>query len=255
MALENQEKQSPSNEDKVSREDFNEVVGLVRQLADQNGHITQKFNTFQQSVLEKLNQSVQTIEQKVKPTEKEEDSAWWEGFDEDSKKAVKSEFNHQVSTLESKLDKKIQESTKSLETKLQQDRKKAEVQSRYDAKALQEFPQINDPKHPLSKEFSKLWAEKKSEDESWEYSPSAIYDTARIAYANLVNRGEIIPDNFRDEVVRTISVHDGFMPSPKTKTPSKPEELTKEQMFMVNKFGISPERYLKQLKDPFGVSH
>lgn len=160
--------------------------------------------------------------------------AWYENFKAAPSKEVSKLVEPKLNQLEAKIENKIKNT---LATK--------DAVAKYDDMAYKQFPQLKEDTHPLRKETEKILAEEGKEFGS---RPQAIYDAARMAYANLVQRGEIVPDSFKEEARRLLTIHDSEMYPFKSGTKKDEGELTKSQMHMAQRLGVSAEKYKQRLK-------
>lgn len=232
--------QSEENNNEDSQHGFegklNALVDTVKTLAESQQVVNTQLLSLKETVNSSLN-NLSYVPDKSKEMKKDDD--WWGGFEADSVNAVKSEVS-----------KTVEKAKQDLKSEWSNELKAKQSQARYDDMALKEYPQLNEPNHPLSNELRKLWNEKLKEDDSWATRPSALYDTARLAFAMLVNRGEIVPEKFKEEARRLISIGDGQLMPMKSAAPQKVEQLTKDQLMWAQKLGVAPAKYLDQLRNP-----
>lgn len=226
------------------------LTTLVKQLAQNQEAVVSQFGNFKNSINEKLEQAVMPPVTPPK-IEKSDSEDWWAGFEPDSKRAVLSEISKSTKDLESKFNERLKTETTKIQQSQKAEGKLKDEQLKFDNKAFKQFPQLNETGHPLTEETLKVIAEKKVENDNWESTPTFLYDSVRLAYSNLVMKGEIIPGSFEDEARRLISVHDGELPSMKRTIPQKVEELSQQQQLMADKLGVPHDKYLKQLKEHY----
>lgn len=164
----------------------------------------------------------------------ENDETWYENFRAAPTKVLSETIKPQMAEVERKVEQK-------LEQKFQN---KSEEQ-KFDGMAYSKYPQLKDPNHPLRKATEQVLA---TSGKDFASRPSAIYDAARIAYADLVQQGEILPEKFKEEAMRLLSINDGLMFPFKSGTDKPKDDLTPSQAHFANRLGISQEKYKERLK-------
>lgn len=178
---------TPSPEVKQLLESQKKLQEQITTLSEQNARQQQLYA----AQLEKLSKGP-ADKQDTKPD-------LWSDYDDGLSTAVKQTVKESEKQLEQKFEKK-------LEGRLTRDKQ----EQQYNTMLYRDYPQVLDPAHPLQTEYLKVKAQKTQHDPDYLDSPSAVYDLTAIAYANLVRKGEIVPDDFADEVQRTLSINDGM---------------------------------------------
>lgn len=239
-----QEEQSNPLESTVST-----LANMVNQLANSQEAITSKLAEVQNSVNERFSQAAQEVERPRPSTTEGETDSWWEGFSPDAKKAVKTEVSQSYNQLKAEILAELKNTQQNTIKEVDRSLTLKNEKEKYDTMAFNEFPQINDQNHPFFKEFRRVFLEKTKSDEKFASNPSALYDAARLAYANMVHRGELVPDSFKDEARRLIGVHDSTMPAFRSKSSNSKPQLTDDQKFWARQMGITEEEYVKNMSD------
>ena len=162
----------------------------------------------------------------------ENDDTWYENFQAAPKKETEKLIDHKLRTTEGRVKETVR-----AEIRAQDEVKK------YDDLAYKNFPQLQDKEHVLRRETEAILAN----DPNLQARTSGIYDAARMAYANLVHRGELVPDSFKEEAKRLLSISDAEMHPFRSGNPKKEGELTKSQAWFATRMGIKPEKYLARL--------
>lgn len=162
---------------------------------------------------------------------------WYETFKAAPTKTVKKLIEPELNGLETKITQKVKD-TLVLDKEVK----------KYDDMAYRTYPQLSDPNHKLRQETEKVLKEYGND---FANRPSSIYDAARIAYANLVSSGELVPDSFKEEARRLLSIHDGEVYPFKSNSSKSPDdvELTPSQQMFAKKLGVSAEKYKQRLKN------
>lgn len=140
---------------------------------------------------------------------------------------------------------KLQATEKKIEDKITNKLEFSRAADKYDDLAYRHFPQLKETDHPLRKETEKILNEY---GDSFGSRPSAIYDAARMAYANLVASGAIVPDSFKEEAIRLIQMRDAETYPFNNSSNKKSDELTKSQLAFANRLGVPEDKYKARLK-------
>ncbi len=233
MAEENPTQQSPEIKALFeAQQKITQEIGKLSQAQEKQGQ-------FFVAALEKLGKG---------PAAKEPESTAsgeWADYDESLARAV-------THTAKSEAKKEAEAAEKRLEGKIDKRINTEKQEQVYNNMLYKDYPQVLDSSHPLQAEFLKVKAQKVQSDPDFLNRPSAVYDLTAIAYANLVRRGDIVQEEFADEVRRTLAINDGGMVPPGGgggRTPEKEEDLTASQVHFQKSFNVPVERYIKQLKD------
>lgn len=228
----NKEKQTET----PSADSGSKVNERVDKLEASINGMSERFN----SQMSSLNQAITTVltknqdkepEAQIEPDEPATD--WHDQFQASPKKKLVETITPELTAMEKRIEKKVKSELTA----------KDEI-NKYDSIAKKNFPQLNNPEHPLFKETLKVLEEKGPE---FADRPDSIYDASRIAYSNLVYRGEIVPDAFKDEASRLLSVSDSSLLPMNGGVVRNSQELTKSQLHFAQRLGVSPENYLKRL--------
>ncbi len=92
---------------------------------------------------------------------------------------------------------------------LKQEAREEGLQQQYDTQAFKNYPQLYDKEHVLYKETVSVIEQRERDNPKLKNDPRALYDASKLAYANLVERGEIMPDKFKQEIRRYMASNEG----------------------------------------------
>ncbi len=215
------------------------MTNLKSEIDTKLSSFTEKFDTIQSQLNEVLLANLNRTAELPKPPvmETETDETWWDNFKQSPTKVMKETVAPMLNDFKEKAKSEV----------MGEANRKAEM-ARYDTLTLQQYPQLNDPTHPLFKEYQLVMQEKRKRYGDWDNRPESVYDSAQIAFARLVSKGEIIPDAFVDEAKRMVSVGDSMIPGYTSPTNVKPvNQLNKSQSIWASKLGITPEKYTKHI--------
>lgn len=217
----------------------NEVAALKETLAKQT-EATQALQHQLTSLTQTMNSTLEKLTKApggAEPQKQDPTAELWKDFEygADVKNAVER-------TVETKLT----ESEDRVLNRWDQQQLIRDKKKNLDNKAVSDYPQLLQENHPLRQEYLRIYAAKLDENPDYEKNPSAVYDAANIAYANLVRQGKIIPTEFTDEIRRLMSVNDSTMMPINGRPPSKPEELTTSQKFFIQRLRVDPKKYVER---------
>ncbi len=164
----------------------------------------------------------------------ENDDAWYENFQAAPKKETEKLIERKLQPLEGRVKETVRAEIRT-----------ANEVEKYDNLAFKNFPQLSEKNHVLRRETEAILAN----DADLKNRPSGIYDAARIAYANLVNRGELVPESFKEEARRLLSINDAEMHPFRRGSPKKEGELTKSQAWFASRLKVEPKKYLERLSN------
>jgi len=121
-----------------------------------------------------------------------------------------------------------------------------EEQKKWDAKAGAEFPELLQSGSPLLLEYQKVAAERNNQDTNWMKKPTAVYDTAQIAYARLVRQGKIMPDAVKEKLQQDIYASDGsLLPINRgMSTTQNPNQPTRSEAIWAQKMKVPIDKYM-----------
>lgn len=232
----NQDQQKP--EDKPNEE----LTSLKTEVESKLTSINEKFDVLQTQLNEVLYKTLNPVvkEEPKEPTEADEE-AWWGAFKQTPTKVMKDTVAPLLNDFKEKAKAEVKADI------LSEVGSKTEA-AKYDSMAVREYPQLQDKNHPLYKEYTQVMGEKMKRDPHWNTRPEAVYDTAQIAFARAVAKGDIVPEAFVDEARRMMSVGDGMSPGYQSPSlPNKVTSLNKSQSIWASKLGVKPENYLRRM--------
>lgn len=232
LPIPNKDQNPNSPEDSVSKA-LDKVAKLESELKTLSNTVADKLDGMNEVMSAILNRRVEELEDEPDTTN---DDADWETSFKGKKPPPKADSEPTVNQ-----DEKVKKIIK-------EELSKRDELNKYDAKAYSEFPQLNDPTHPLRKATEAVLKERKLTNKAFDSSPSAIYDATKIAYADLVRKGEIVPETFQAEAQRLLTVGDGMLIPLRGTNAKKNDDLTPSEMLWAKNLGVSIDKYKERKK-------
>jgi hypothetical protein len=208
---------------------------ISQQMEMMSAHMN-KMNEF---IMQQAQQH-QVLDRAQAPEDNEE--TWWDEFKNKPKQVIQQQADEIAS-------RRVAEEVNRAKSEIRSEfQVKAEIE-RYDKMTVEKYPTLLEVGSPLNLEYKRVMAEKQQRDPNWAQRPEAVYDAAQIAFARLVEKGEILPEAYIDEVRRVNSVNqsvgDSYSPGGTTfQGQSGKPKLSKSQQIWAQKLGIPQERYM-----------